>query len=160
MIRAARIPVFGLLSATILCSQTLQIPASHTDRKTPGTFTVMMDTPEAKAPAALQWEFLIPPAIAVKSADIQIGKAAAAAQKNLACAAAKTPALEGWVRYACILAGGQSPIGNGPIAEVRYRAQADVGGVPVRVLIENIVGASPKLQRLAIPAVAGIITIL
>lgn len=160
MILAARSVMFSFLFTMVLCGQVLRIPASHTDRQTPGTFTVVMDAPQGKAPLALQWEFLIPPAIDVAIADIRIGKAAEAAGKNLMCAAnSKTPAAERGMRYTCILAGGPTPIGNGPLAQVQYRAKADVGGAPVRIVMEHIVGASPDVQSIAIPSVSGIITI-
>jgi hypothetical protein len=121
---------------------------------------VVIDSSQGKAPVALQWEFSVPPAIAIKVADITIGKAAESAQKSLICAmSAKKPAVPGGVRYACILAGGQAPIGTGPIAIVQYRAQADVGDAPIRVAIENIVGASADLNRIAIQNVDAIIQI-
>ena len=95
----------------------------------------------------MQWEFVIPPAIDVKTEDIRIGASAESAKKTLTCA---KKAGETAVRYICILAGGQGPIGHGSIAVVQYRAQADVQGAPIRVRIENVLGVSADLQRIPI----------
>jgi hypothetical protein len=121
---------------------------------------VALDSPTGKAPVALQWEISVPPAIAIGMADITIGKAAESAGKSLTCAprTAKPP-LQRRTAYACILAGGQKPISNGPIAEVRYRAQWDVKGSPIRVVIEKILGVSADLKRIPIPNVDAIIKI-
>jgi len=40
---------------------------------------------------------------------------------------------------------------------VHYRGQADVGGAPIRVGIENIVGVSADLKRIDIPKVDAIL---
>jgi hypothetical protein len=151
--------VFGLISAMILFGQSLHVPPSQTDLKTPGVFSVTIDSPPDKAPVALQWDFSVPPVIALSAADITIGKAAAAARKSLTCTIRTTkPAARG-MRYACILAGGRDPIANGPIAVVQYRAQWDVKGAPIRVEIENVLGASADLKRIPIPNVDAIIDI-
>jgi hypothetical protein len=152
--------ISGLISPLILFGQSLRVPPSTTDLKTPGLFSVTIDSPPGKAPVALQWEFSVPPVIAFTTADITIGTAAASAGKSLTCAKSATkPATERRVKYSCILAGGQDPIGNGPIAEVRYRAQWDVKGAPIRVAIENVLGASTNLKRIPISNVDAIINI-
>ena len=132
----------------IMCGQSLHVPPSETDRAKPGSFSVILESPPGRAPVAMQWEFVIPPAIDVKTEDIRIGKAAESAKKTLTCA--KKPGSEAAVRYICILAGGQGPIGQGAIAVVQYRAQADVQGAPIRVGIENVLGVSADLQRIPI----------
>jgi len=147
----------GLLSAVVLAGQTLKVPPSETDRQKPGTFTVMLESPQSKAPAALQWEFTIPPAIAVDAKGITSGKAASSAGKSITCA--KKPGGEGAVRYACILAGGKGALGDGPIAVVQYHAAEDVGGAPIRVAIENVLGVSADLKRVTIPNTEAIIRI-
>lgn len=106
----------GLSSAIILCGQSLRVPPSQTELKTPGVFSLNIESSPDKAPVALQWEFSVPPAIAITAADITIGKAAQSAGKSLACAT--RPAVGRLSRYVCILAGGQDPLGNGPIAVV------------------------------------------
>ena len=150
----------GLLSAAILSGQTLSPSLLHTDSKTSGNFSLVLDSSEDKRPAALQWELSVPAAILIKIEDIGIGKAAEKSKKLLTCAVNhQRPVMPGGMRYACILAGGQAALENGPVAVVQYRVQADVGGAPIRVAVENIVGASADLKRLGFPNVDAILTI-
>ena len=143
--------------AAIVRGQSLRVEPSATDRKSPGVLSLILEAPPGKAPVAMQWEIAVPPAIAVATGDISVGKAAETAKKSLNCATKGGTA--GGVRYACILAGGQDPIPVGPVATVRYRAQADVQGAPVRVVIENILGVSADLKRIEISNAIAIIRI-
>jgi hypothetical protein len=149
--------IAGTVSAAILSSQSLHVPPSSTGAKTPGSFSVMIDSPDGKAPVALQWEFSIPAAIAVETADITIGKVAESAKKSITCVAKS--AKEGAARYACILAGGQNPLGNGETVVVRYRPKKDVQGAPIRVAIENVIAVSADLKPVSIPNADAIIRI-
>ena len=159
MITLCRFAVLLALPAALSC-QTLSAPPSKTGRATPGTFSLILEAPEDKALAALQWEFSVPPAIAVAKDDIAPGKAAESAGKSLTCARkADQGGAAGAVRYACILAGGERPIAQGPIAVVRYRAQTDVHGAPIRVHIEKALGVSADLKRIEIADTDAIITI-
>lgn len=125
-----------------------------------GSFSIALDSPAAKAPVALQWDVVVPPALAIRTSDILIGGIAEKVHKSLTCAerSGKDKAQRA-LRYSCILAGGQEPIGNGPIAIVRYRAQTDVHGAPIRVAIENVLGVSKDLKRLEIPNADAVIKI-
>lgn len=148
----------ALISAIILFGQSLSVPPTRTDLKTPGVFSLTIDSPQGKEPVALQWDFSVPPAIAIRTVDITIGKAAESARKSLTCAAQATkPTTRRRMRYTCVLAGGKDAISNGPIAVVQYRAQWDVKGAPIRVAIENILGASADLKRIPIPNADAII---
>lgn len=152
--------ILALLVAQPPEAQTLSVPDSETHGETPGFFSLMLDSPSGKAPVALQWNFLAPSAIAMASSDIRLGSAAESAKKSIACAVdTKAPAPRGAVRLACILAGGREPIGSGPIAVVRYRAQSDVQGAPIRVSIENVVGVAGNLQKIEIPNAVAILHI-
>lgn len=156
----ARSPVCILVLSALLTAQTLRVPPSRTDRKTPALFTVLIDSAPGKPVVALQWEISVPPAVAIGKDDIAIGKAAESAGKLLTCAAkASKQSSKGEVRYACILAGGQNAILSGPIAVVHYRGQTDVHGAPIRVAIENVLGVSADLKRIEIPNVAAILEI-
>jgi hypothetical protein len=72
----SRCVISAWISAVVLCGQSLRVPPSQTDLKTPGVFSVTIDSPPDKAPVALQWEFSVPPVIAISAVDITIGKAA------------------------------------------------------------------------------------
>jgi hypothetical protein len=152
--------IAGLFTAVLLSGQSLRVAPSQTARSMPGILTVDIESPLGKAPAALQWDIAIPPAILVRLADIRIGKAAEASHKTLSCAASvKKSAGFGGVRYTCILAGGDSPLENGPVAQLQYRLQTDVYGAPIRVAIENVLATSADLKSLTIESVNAIIHI-
>ena len=109
MISFTRYIISPFVFAMILLGQSLRVPPSQTDLKTPGIFWVILDSPPGKAPVVLQWEFSVPPVIEVTTADITIAKAAESARKSLTCAARSAkPAVQRSVRYACIL--GACPI--------------------------------------------------
>jgi hypothetical protein len=149
-----------LVSAVTLFAQSLREPAVRVDPKTPGVFSLSLDSPPGKAPVALQWEFSLPPVIAISREDITIGKAAESAGKYLQCTnMAVHPTAQRRLRYACVLAGGQDPISDGPIAEVKYRSQWDVKGVPIRLAINHILGASADLKRIPFPDLDVIINV-
>jgi hypothetical protein len=149
-----------MIGAITLFGQSLLVPPSQTGLKTPGVFSVGIDSPPGKAPVALQWEFSVPPVIVISIADITIGKAAESAGKSLTCAIRhnKLP-MERRIRVACILAGGTDPIPNGPIAVVQYHAQWETEGAQIHVAVENILGVSGDLKPIRIPHVDEIIDI-
>jgi hypothetical protein len=153
-----RLVAFMSVAAVLLDGQSLRVPPSIVDSKMQGQFSILLDSPPEKAPVALQWELSVPPAITIERTDMPIGKAAESSGKSLTCAVKPGKASSpGGSRYACILVGGRDALGQGPIAIVHYRGQADVGGAPVRVGIENIVGVSADLKRIGIPKVDAII---
>jgi len=151
--------IAGCIYAAVLSGQTLRVPPSHAARETPGAFTIQIDSPPGRTPATIQFELSFPPALAVSVEDIAAGAAAEAAGKRLTCArsAVKTEVPNG-VRFACIVAGGQKPIGNGNLAVVRYHLLEDVGGAPIRVPIEHILAVSSDLKAVHVPDVDAIIT--
>lgn len=121
---------------------------------------MFLDSPQGKAPVALQWEFRIPVAVKISAADITVGRAAESAGKSLTCAPrANQPAVEGEARYACILAGGVKPITNGDIAVVRYRVPASAHRGRVGVTIEGVEGVSQDLKSTAIEGATAVIAI-
>jgi len=144
----------------MLYGQSLRVPPSTAEKNATGSFSISLDSPPGKAPVALQWDVAVPPALAIGTSDILIGRIAETVHKSLTCA--QRPRKDGAkreVRYSCILAGGQEPIGNGPVATIRYRAQADVHGAPIRVAIENVLGVSKDLKRIDIPNVDALVKI-
>jgi len=158
MISLPRLVASLSVAAILLDGQSLRVPPSSADSKMKGQFSILLDAPPGKAPVALQWELSVPPAMAIEKTDILIGKAAESPGKSLVCAVKPgKPLSPGGSRYACILAGGKDVLGPGPIAIIHYRGQADVGGAPIRVGIENIVGVSADLKRIDIPKVDAIV---
>ena len=90
--------------------------------------------PRERRRLALQWEFTFPPNVSVDMADIAAGSAAESGQKSLTCrAVVDRGKKQGKASCtACILAGGQKPIPNGPIALVRYRVPKEIRQIAER----------------------------
>lgn len=141
------------LSTALLSAQALTVPPSETAQNTIGTFSLLLSTPVDRAPLALQWDLSLPPVIAVRTEDITIGKAAQAAGKSLTCALRHPKTASRRINYTCILAGGRKSLGDGPIAQVQYRAQWDPKGAPVQLEIENVLGVSGHLDRIPMASV-------
>src|SRR5690242_5641323 len=77
---------------------------------------ISLDSRPGSAPAALQWEIIFPAQILEDgAAGPEAGRAARDAGKSLTCAKRKT------YSYACILVGGQKPVGNGPVAIFHFK---------------------------------------
>lgn len=151
--------VLGLLCAAALWGQTLRVSPTSPDRKGQGSFSIVLESPQDKAPVAMQWEMEVPPAVTITVADVVVGKAAEGAGKSLACAdSTNKQRKDDGVRYKCILAGGAKRISSGPIAVVHYQVQAGALHSRIRVAIESVKGVSLDLKSTAIDGTAAIIT--
>ena len=148
--------VFTLFFGVTLpvCGQSLQVsPVSGA----PGEkvdLVISLDSPVRSAPAALQWEIIFPAQILEDGgAGPEAGRAASDSGKSLTCAKRKT------YSYACILVGGQKPVGNGPIAifHFKIRSEAHAGTSVVRV--EKAEGATADLKQLTLKDAEGIVTV-
>jgi len=72
-----------------------------------------------ESPATLKWETIFPAQLLEAAGSPEAAGAAKDAGKSLTCTQ-REPYL-----YVCILAGGQKPIANGPIARFPFRIRAD-----------------------------------
>jgi hypothetical protein len=119
-----------------------------------------LESPPGKAPAALQWEFTFPPNVVVDLADIAAGSSAESAQKALTCRSVEKTkdAGQGSV-YGCILAGGQKPIPNGPVAAVRYRVPLEIRQIAEKVRVGKAIGATADLKRVEFEGAQAVITV-
>ena len=151
--------VFVLASAG-LWAQSLSIPPSTVTRGASGSLLLTLESPQGKAPLALQWEFTFPPNVMVDPADIAAGSAAESAQKALTCRAVERTkdAGQGSV-YGCILAGGQKPIPNGPVAAVRYRVPLEIRQIAEKVRVEKAIGATADLKKVELEGTQAVITV-
>jgi len=108
----------------------------------------------------MQWEFTFPTGVSVEVSDITAGPVAEAAQKALTCRAVeKANANSQGAIYACILAGGQKPIPNGPIVAVRYRVSLETGKIEQKVHVGKALGATADLKRVEFEDTQGAITV-
>ena len=149
-----------LLACTSLWAQSLSMPLSTVTRGGSGSLLLTLESPQGKAPLALQWEFTFPPNVVVDLADIAAGSAAESAQKALACRSVERTKEGGpGAVYACILAGGQKPIPNGPVAAVRYRVPLEIRQIAEKVRVGKAIGATADLKRVDIAGAQAVITV-
>jgi hypothetical protein len=133
---------------------------STVTRGASGSLLLTLESPQGKAPLALQWEFTFPQNVVVDLADIAVGSAAGSLQKALTCRAVDSAKDSGQGSvYRCILAGGQKPIPNGPVAAIRYRVPLEVRGIAEKVRVEKALGATADLKAVEIEASQGGITV-
>jgi hypothetical protein len=108
-----------------LYSQSLQIQADSVSRGQEGTAVIRLDSPAGKEPVSLQWEVHLPVSIQLDPRRVVVAEAAAAAAKSVTCAMLVNRTGD-IARCRCILAGGVKPIGNGPIAVLKYTPTGSV----------------------------------
>jgi hypothetical protein len=140
-------------------AQSLLIPPSMVTRGGSGSLLLTLKSPEGKAPLALQWEFTFPPNVVVEAADIAAGSAAESAQKALTCRVVKTKDGAQGSTYGCILAGGQKPLPNGPVAIVRYRVPTEVRQIAEKVRVAKALGVSADLKSIELEGTQAAITV-
>jgi len=149
-----------LLACASLKAQILLLPPSVVRHGTAGTLLLSLQSPPGKAPLALQWEITFPQNVKVDLADIIAGSAAQSAEKFLTCRAfekAKDSG-EGSV-YRCILAGGEKPIPNGPVAIVRYQIPAEIRQISGKVRVAKVLGVSADIKKIEMEGVEAAIVV-
>jgi hypothetical protein len=151
--------VVFILASAGAWAQSLLIPPSMVARGGSGSLLLTLVSPEGKAPLALQWEFTFPPSVAVDAADIVSGSAAESAQKALTCRAVRSKDRVQGSLYGCILAGGQKPIPNGPIAIVRYQVPPEVRQITEKVRVGKAIGVTADLKSVELESTQAAITV-
>jgi hypothetical protein len=151
--------VIFILASAGAWGQSLLMPPSMVARGGSGSLLLTLKSPEGKAPLALQWEFTFPPNVVVEAADIVAGSAAEAGQKMLTCRAVKRNDGGQGLLYACILAGGQKPVPNGPVAVVRYRVPAEIRQIAAKVRVAKAIGVTADLKSVDLASTEAAITL-
>ena len=149
-----------LLAFASLTAQTLLLPPSVVKHGASGTLLLTLQSPAGKAPLALQWEITFPQDVTVDLADIVAGSAAQSAEKFLTCKAFEKSkdTAQGSV-YGCILAGGEKPIPNGPVAIVLYRVPPEIRQIAGKVRVGKAMGVTANLKGIDIEAVQAAIVV-
>ena len=111
---------------------------------------IALDAPASQAPVALQWEIDFPAGqLTVAGKGPMAGKAANDSGKSLTC-------IDRWKKapqiysYTCILAGGQKPIANGPVAVIEFKEVAKVSRRKADVRVENIRSVTADLKKMVL----------
>src|SRR5262249_31115519 len=113
-------------------AQSLQILPSPPSANGIASFRIMLVSPTGKEPVGLQWKLWLPEGVTIAPADIVAGSAAESAQKLLTCSPVRNQKeTEKGSVIACILAGGQKVIANGPIAVAKCKTQKQEATVRV-----------------------------
>jgi hypothetical protein len=158
--RSGYAAVIVLALAPAVWGQSLSISPSSAKPGGSGSMLLRFESTAAQPLASLQWEFLFPEKVTVEIGDIVAGSAAESARKLLACAAVKNAKQAGKsIAIRCILAGGQAPVPNGPIAAVRFRIPQKTRPFSDQVRVQNISGVTADLKMIDIAAAQGSITV-
>lgn len=108
--------------------------------KAPGeivTLEISADSQPSRAPVALKWEVVFPVQLMeMEGSAPELGGAAMDSGKSIQCTARKPYA------YACTLAGGQKPIGNGVIARYHFKIRTTAAAGTTTLRIEKNVATS------------------
>lgn len=147
-----------MLASVPLWGQSLQVSQAAAARGEAGSFLIKLASPKGKELVALQWEISAPPEITIDSVNMVAGSAAEGAQKSITCASVQKPD-RGGQRFACILAGGQKAMGDGPVAVVRYNIRHGTGAGRVVVRIDKAMGVTGDLTQVNIASVDSPLTI-
>ena len=115
---------------------------------------ISLAAPPGKAPAAVKWETVFPAQLLQVEGDGPTPSVAASELgKSLTCAPPKA------YSYVCIVAGGQKPIGNGPIATFRFRIQPEARFGTATITVEHGEAVSGDAAQLTLTDAEGLITI-
>ena len=115
---------------------------------------ISLDLAAERALTVLQWEVVFPAQLLEPEGDgPEIGHTATDSGKSLTCAKLKP------YSYVCTLFGGQSPVGNGPIAifPFKIRTAAEAGTTAVR--IERAEATTVDSKKLTLNNAEGTVTI-
>jgi hypothetical protein len=119
---------------------------------------IVLDSPSGKEPLALQWEAGFPgEALKLDRTGPVAGPAAGAAGKSLTCA--EKGAAHGLSKWACILAGGQKPIGNGVVAVLRFEIEAHAHAGSRPIVVDHVLGVSAALKKEPMSGAEGSVTV-
>jgi hypothetical protein len=150
-----RLSIFWLLfGSLVLCGQSLRVSSI---RGSPGEtigIEISLDAPTGKAPASLKWETVFPAQLLQAEGNgPSPGSAANESGKSLTCATPKA------YSYVCILAGGEKPVGNGPIATFRFKIRDEARIGAATITVDHVEGVSGDAAPMTLGDAAGLVTI-
>jgi hypothetical protein len=141
--------VLPLVAALPAMGQVLQVSSGA---GAPGeliSIGISLDTPAAALPATLKWDTIFPAQLVSIEGEPEIGGRPKKSGKSLTCKAREA------YSYVCILAGGQNPIENGPIAIFHFRIHSDASPATSAVRAERVEAITKDLKILKLRTTAG-----
>jgi len=135
--------------APALLGQTLRLSSASASRGDQITVELSLESPAGKEPLALQWETKVPVATFGPIDDKSFtGATAQDTGKSLNCAV-KEKNSDSYISR-CILAGGQKPISNGPVARLRLRIPMNAPVGEAHIQVENATVASREAKAVSL----------
>jgi len=143
-----------IFSAPLTAQSLLVLPSPPAREES--SFRIIFASSEDKPLVALQWDLLLPDGVSLQA--IKSGEAAESAHKSVTCS--KIPSEDQKEttsqRHRCILAGGQLPLPDGPLAAVTCKLRPGLREATVR--LKKIVGVSRDVKPIDIEDAEGTIT--
>ncbi len=146
-----------LASSRTLAAQSLSLSGAAATRGEEVALELSVDSPTGKEPLALQWDFSIPATLVMVSCAMPPGSEAERVGKTLKCAAAGKG--EGTTESRCILAGGDKPIPNGPVAMVRLKISKEASAGAMRIRVGQGTAVSRDLKQVPLGPVEATVTV-
>ena len=142
-----------------LLAQTLNMPPVTAKPGEQVAIEISFKSPPAQEISALQWDTSIPSSqLRFQEEGTSLGPRARADGKSISCAP-KNETTPDTKTSACILYGGQQPIGDGVIAILRLGVLPDTAAGTVKVRLENGLAVSKDLKRFPIGPVETVIRV-
>jgi hypothetical protein len=127
----------------------LQISPASAFRGDRAIVVISLNAKSGNPSVGLQWELSYPSiALGTDERELVPGGAALSAGKTLSCTGiADDPAK---YMYRCVLAGGSSPIPNGPVAQIIFRVRESARLGPATLEVRNAMAVAPDGKRVEI----------
>jgi hypothetical protein len=151
-----RVPNRRLAHLVAGCVPLLGQTSHLTPVKAPGdmvTLVITADSQPARAPAGLKWEVLFPAQVIEMQADAEAGKAAVDSGKSLQCVARRP-----YLCY-CILAGGQNPVADGPIAIFHFKIRTTAAPQTITLRIQRAEAITAESKELSLNDTEAVVVI-
>lgn len=143
----------GLMAQSLSISPVSAAPGGKT------AVEVSVNSPGGSEPLALQWELDFPAQpLVIEPGGPRVAAEAQRAGKSLACTGRWKKAPRTYA-YACILAGGQKPIPNGPVAILPFRVAPDAKAGILKIHLERSQAINASRKKVPVKNVEGAVTI-
>ena len=141
-----------------LLGQSLRLSSASASRGDQVAIELSLESPAGKEPLALQWDTKIPIAqLTLLDDRLLVGSTALKAGKSLNCAVREKTA--GISTSRCVLAGGRSPIPNGPIAILRLKISGNAQIGSARIRVERGTAVSKDSKQVPLDAVESVVAV-
>jgi len=136
----------------------LQVSPASAFRGDRAIVVISLNAKPGSPSVGLQWELSYPSvALGTDEREVVAGGAALSAGKTLTCTGIAEDAAK--YMYRCVLAGGSTPIPNGPVAQIIFRVRESARLGPATLEIRNAMAVAPDGKRVDITPTRADITV-